>query len=129
MAQASVIDVGTEVMEASHVFEEADKILAIDAMKAGGLPGTIYSHTVFELEMPSLRSSVHQPGLIGVLRSLPPRRGREVKILGIEPAIITNGGDLSPVLREALPLAVRIAEEIVSCWISQGAGRGKYMVR
>ena len=41
------VEVGTAVLDALHLFEEAEMVIAIDAMKAGGAPGTIYSfHSV-----------------------------------------------------------------------------------
>lgn len=129
VAQAGVVTVGAEALEALHLFEQADKILVIDTMRAGGLPGTIYSHSVFELDMPCRRSSVHQSTLIDVLRSLPRRPGREVKILGVEPAVVAAGDELSPVLQEALPIVVRIAEEIILCWRTQASGLKKAAVR
>ena len=38
-----VADVGTAVLHAVHLLEWAEKVIAIDAVKAGGAPGTIYA--------------------------------------------------------------------------------------
>ena len=41
-----VAEVGTAVLDALHLLEWAEKILAIDAMQAGGNPGTLYAFGV-----------------------------------------------------------------------------------
>src|SRR5512139_3120116 len=64
---ALVVEVGTAVLDALHLLEWAEAILAIDAMRAGGSPGTIYPLRVEEIAEPGPMSSLHELSLLGAL--------------------------------------------------------------
>jgi hydrogenase maturation protease len=110
-------EVGTAVFDSLHLFEWADKILAIDAMAAGGTPGTVYEFRIPDVEEKGLLTSLHELSLLSALRFLPSKRTPEIKILGVEPANIAFGMSLSPPVEAALPELTRAAKEIVACWI------------
>ena len=110
-----VVEVGTAVLDALHLFEWADKILAIDAMEAGGFPGTIYSFGMGDVaEGPKV--SLHELSLRGALRFLPRSVNPEIAVLGVEPEIIDYDLNLSPSLQRALPRLLREAKEIIARW-------------
>src|SRR5512136_871134 len=71
---ALVVEVGTAVLDALHLFERGEAIVAIDAMRAGGFPGTIYSLGVKEIDEPGPKASLHELSLLGALRFLPDHR-------------------------------------------------------
>ena len=54
---AVVAEVGTAVLSALHLLEWADKILAIDAMQAGGAPGTVYAFGVDDVDRGGIKAS------------------------------------------------------------------------
>jgi len=110
------VEVGTAVFDGLHLFEKAHKILAIDAMQAGGSPGTIYSFGVSDVADHGPQSSLHELSLLAALRFLPKRPGPQISILGMEPESIDFGLDLSPALQVNLPKLVQAAVEIVARW-------------
>jgi hydrogenase maturation protease len=112
-----VVEVGTAVLDALHLFEKADRILAIDAMQAGGSAGTLYSLRVSDVEDRSPKASLHELSLLAALRFLASGKRAPVVILGVEPAIIDYGLDLSPEVQSALPVLIQSVREIVDAWL------------
>jgi len=110
-----VVEVGTAVLDALHLFEWADRILAIDAMRAGGSPGTLYSFGVSEVE-DRPQASLHELGLLSALRFLAEGKRPPVVILGVEPAVIDYGLDLSPEVQSALPGLTQSVRKMVDAW-------------
>jgi hydrogenase maturation protease len=102
------VEVGTAVLDALHLFEWADRIIGIDAMQAGGAPGTIYSFGVDDVDDQGAKGSLHEVGLIAGLRFL---KGRHpaISILAVEPETIDFGMELSAPVGEALPKLVETA--------------------
>lgn len=96
------VEVGTAVLDALHLFEWADRIIGIDAMEAGGRPGTIYSFGVDDVEGPGIQASLHEMGLIAGLRFM---KGPQPPIfmLAVEPETMEVGLELSEPVRAALP--------------------------
>lgn len=116
-----VADVGCAVLDALHLIEWADNILAIDAMQAGGEPGTIYSFTPGDVAEDAVQASLHELNLIAALRFVKRDTAPRIAILGVEPAVIGYSLDLSPEVQASLPRLVRAAVEIVDRWKSATA--------
>jgi hydrogenase maturation protease len=110
----TAVEVGTAVMDALHLVEWADKVLAIDAMQAGGPPGTVYAARICDLEVRPVRASLHELNLVAALHLL--RRRPEILILGVEPETIALGMVLSPRVAAAVPAVVRHVERASSDW-------------
>jgi len=110
------VEVGTAVLDALHLFEWADRILAIDAMQAGGSAGTLYSLRVSDVEDRGPRGSLHELNLLAALRFLPNGKRPEIVILGVEPGIIDQGINLSPEVAAALPVVIHSIREVVEYW-------------
>jgi hydrogenase maturation protease len=110
-----VAEVGPAVLDALHLFEWADRILAIDAMQADGAPGTVYAFRDEDVLDGGVRASLHETGLIAGLRFLRGRRP-EVAILGVEPETIDYGMELSPRVAAVLPRVVEAATTFVVRW-------------
>jgi hydrogenase maturation protease len=109
-------DVGTAVLDALHLFEWADKVLAIDAMQAGGEPGTIYMFGPDDVEESGVKASLHELSLVAALRFLPDGKRPQVTILGVEPEVMDYGLDLSESVQNTVPQLVKAAREIVEEW-------------
>jgi len=115
-AGACVAEVGTAVLHALHLLETADRILAIDAVQAGGPPGTVYVFRAGD-EKVQHRVSLHELSLMGALRFLGPAHPRpEIVILGVEPETIDYGLELTKEVAAALPQVLRVAKEIAEMW-------------
>src|SRR5512143_3495297 len=110
------VEVGTAVLDALHLVEWADRILAIDAMQAGGDPGTIYRFGVEDVADRATKASLHEVDLVAALRFLTGGHRPEIAVLGVEPETIDAGLDLSPSVQAALPRLVAAAKDIVARW-------------
>ena len=111
-----VAEVGTAVLDALHLFEWADRILAIDAMQAGGLSGTIYLLCGGSVAEQGFQTSLHELSLVSALKFISRELIPEITVLGIEPETIDYGLQLTPTLRAMLPKVVQEAKNIVSQW-------------
>ena len=110
------VEVGTAVLDALYLVEWADRILAIDAMQAGGDPGTIYRCGVADVADRALTASLHEVDFVTVLRFLTSGHRPEIAVLGVEPETIGAGLELSPSVQAALPQLVAAAQDIVTRW-------------
>jgi hydrogenase maturation protease len=113
---AVVAEVGTAVLSALHLLERAHKILAIDAMQAGGPPGTIYVFGVDDVDRGGIQASLHELNLLAALGFLKDKARPEIVILGVEPERIDYGLELTPAVAAALPRLVQAAREITTRW-------------
>jgi len=111
-----VAEIGTAVLDGWHLLEWADKILAIDAIQAGGIPGTVYSYCVTGTNRHEIPVSPHQFSLLSTLDLMSPLRKREVTILGVEPEIIDYGLDLSPAVKAAFPKIIAEVHTTLASW-------------
>ncbi len=111
------VEIGTAVLDSLSLFEWADKILAIDAMRAGGSAGTLYSFQVSKGEDRSPQGSLHALNLLAALRLLPDDKRHQLVILGVEPMVIEHGLNLSRKVQAALPVLIQSVREIVNYWL------------
>jgi hydrogenase maturation protease len=111
-----VAEIGTAVLDGWHLLEWAEKILAIDAMQAGGIPGTIYTYCATGVNRHETPGSSHEFNLLSALDLMSPVRIREVTILGVEPEIVDYGLDLSPALKAAFPKIIATVRTTLAAW-------------
>lgn len=104
-------EVGTQVLGALHLLEWADRVLALDALMAGGPPGTIYACRESDVAQEGVQASLHELGLRAALQFLPQERRPEVFILGLEPESLEMGLELSPPVQAALPRFLELARD------------------
>jgi hydrogenase maturation protease len=87
------------------------KMIIIDAAKAGGEPGAIYRFKPEDLaaEKPVL-ASAHQMGVVEnlAMMELAGNKPASVIIIGIEPAEIDWGMELSPTLQSRMPKLIEV---------------------
>ena len=114
-ANVEIIDGGIS----PHVIfdlEGVDKLIVIDAVRAGGDPGEVYRFELSDLAWEEKETtSLHEMGLGESLRlmGMLGNRPEEVVIIGVEPEEIDWGLGLSPKLEQRLPEVVRsVLEEI-----------------
>ena len=121
--EVEVVDGGTSP-DAFDSAEGADKLIIVDAACGGGEPGTIYRFAPDDVSgEPKFLASLHDLGLLDSLRMMeavgdPPR---DTVIIGVEPAEVDWGLELTPVLRGKLPDVVRRVVEEQAASDSQSA--------
>jgi hydrogenase maturation protease len=111
-----VVEVGTAVLDALHLFAWADRVLAVDALQAGGRPGEVYSFTAEDVADGGVQASLHELGLLAALRFLPEAERPALRLIGIEPAVIGYGLELTTAVQAALPTAVHHVCRLVDEW-------------
>jgi hydrogenase maturation protease len=106
----ALIDGGTSPDLVAYT-RAGDKIIIIDAAKGGGEPGAIYRFKPEDvLAEKQLLSSAHELGVIEALNlmTFTGNKPGDVVIIGVEPAVIDWGMELSAVLEKALPRLLKI---------------------
>ena len=93
-----------------YLVEGADKLVVVDAVRAGGEPGSIYRLTPEDIAArPEALMSIHQMGLLESLRTMRLGDGpKEVVIIGVEPKEMSWGLELSPELRKRLLEIIKV---------------------
>ncbi len=107
-ARVVLLDAGTDLMAAMMEFADAGHVILIDAIRAGGAPGTIYRLTLEELEGRAKAGasdlSAHGLGVVeavGLARAAGMRVPPTV-VFGVEPGEVAFGEGLSPPVEAAL---------------------------
>jgi hydrogenase maturation protease len=88
-----------------------DKLIIIDAAKAGGDPSAIYRFRPEDITAErGFLNSAHELGVIEALNlmAFTGNKPGDVVIIGIEPAEIAPGLELSAVLRQKMPDIIRV---------------------
>jgi hydrogenase maturation protease len=116
--EVELIDGGTATMDLLSLIHKAERIIIVDALKAGGAPGTLYRCLPEELEDNSERPiSLHQVGLLDVLGMARQLGGSPaVVIIGVEPKEISWGLELTEELRAAVPKIVEAVYSELRGW-------------
>jgi hydrogenase maturation protease len=109
-ADVRLIDGGTSPDLIAYT-RAGDKMVIVDAARAGGEPGTVYRFRPADLaEERAALASAHEMGVVENLRlmSLTGNEPRETVIIGIEPGETGWGTELSDGLRRNLPDIIRV---------------------
>ncbi len=99
-------EIGTSVLGSLDILENYAQIIAIDAVCADGPPGSVYYFDGGDALVPD-GHSLHDLGLPAAIQMLDPERRPRVLIVGIQPAQIDLGLELSSKLKKALPQIVQ----------------------
>ncbi len=108
------VDVGMAVLRALDLIEEAGAVVALAAVESGEPPGTVIRSEIGPEPPPSITPELHEVGLTGVLRLIPPDARPPIVVLGIEPALTGVGVDLSPPVAAALPALLEAARREIA---------------
>ena len=106
-SNVDIIDCGCDLLNLVFYLNESQKIIIIDAVRAGGKPGEIYRLDYNELKTRGAeRQSSHQVGAIdalGLLKQIYPElAGCEIIIIGIEPEAMELSICLSEKVRKSI---------------------------
>jgi hydrogenase maturation protease len=108
-----LLDIGTSTLDLVSHLEGVKKLIAIDALKAGGPPGTIYRFTPEDL-LPKEGGpiSLHEIGLLESL-DMAKKKGREIKtvIIGVEPKVLDWGVELSEEVKKKIPAIIEAVQK------------------
>jgi hydrogenase maturation protease len=113
------VDGGTLGLELVSYLEDADRLLVLDAALTESPAGTLLR--MEHDEVPAffgMRSSPHEVGLPDLL-AVTKLRGTEppeIVVLGMQPAVIELGWDLSPEVEARLGTLVEAAEDQLRAW-------------
>ncbi len=106
-----LFDAGTSAVDLMDIFADRKKLIAIDAVRGGQAPGTLYRFSPSDIEAQQLpMNSLHQVGLLETLSlgELIDCRPEESVIIGAQPLDTGLGIGLSEEIRAAVPQAVRL---------------------
>lgn len=105
--QVELVDAGTHSYDLLDYLYEADFCIVVDAMHAGGKPGTVYRAPLEELGMtpnPNIQS-LHEISFAEAIYMLQLEGyNPEILVYGVEPHTVDLGLELTPVVAEQLPL-------------------------
>ena len=105
----TIIDGGTSSNILPHL-EPADRLIIIDAVQAGGRPGTVYRFLPEDLAAePEKLISLHEAGVMSglMMMRLTGTEPGEIIILGIQPREIDWGTELTTELQKKIPVIVK----------------------
>ena len=117
--QIELLDGGTIGIDLLYFVEGADKLLVLDAVSGGKLPGSVY---VFEHDEVKKyfrnKVSMHDIGFqeVMALLELKGKELREIVVMGIEPKVIDIGAELSPEVESAMPDLIDKALSRLESW-------------
>lgn len=108
-----LIDGGTCILDLLDVFVKNKKVIVLDSIKGGHMPGTIYKLTPQELgTYIKSTTSLHDVQILDILRDVELLGANpEVIIIGIEPEEITFDLELSTIIKESIPKITDIVKE------------------
>jgi hydrogenase maturation protease len=107
LPDVKIMDGGT-CPDVLQLLEDVDKLVIVDAVRGGGMPGQIYRFRPEDvtLEQKPLLS-LHDMSLIDSLKLMQLRHNvGDAVIIGVEPKEINCGLELSPELQERIPQVI-----------------------
>lgn len=121
----TVLDIGTAVLDALPAIEEADRIILIDAVKAGMEPGSVYRMPFDAFLRPECIASMHGFDLSRVLALAERHDVPEVTVIGVEPETIAWSLDLSAAVASALRVVLELLREEIHAPARAAPGRNR----
>jgi hydrogenase maturation protease len=101
-------DAGLAVSDVLGLMDPADPLIVVDAVRAGGEPGTLYEAeidvTAEDEAAAGAMFSLHEVSAMPALQleAVTGRVFEDVTVIGVEPAVVQWGDGLSPTVAEAL---------------------------
>ncbi len=114
-----VLDGGTLGMELLRFIKGADRLLIIDAVNGGGVPGTFYQFANEEVKAYfKHKVSMHELGIQDVLAALEllEQPVKEVVVLGVQPAVIDVGLEVSETVQPGVEKACIKSLDVLGSW-------------
>ena len=118
--EVEIVDVGTPGLDLMPWLFDADRVVIVDTVKSDAAPGTIclYDKAAILKYAPAVRVGPHDPGVKDALHAVEfaGRAPREVRLIGVVPASVGMGTQLSPAVANAVPRAIdEIVRTLVRC--------------
>jgi len=108
----TVVDIGTPGLDLMPWFTDAERLVLVDTVKSDCAPGTLKVYDQNELlrYAPAARVGPHEPGVKEALLTLElaGRAPREVVLIGVVPQHVGLSLDLTPVVRDMVPVAADV---------------------
>lgn len=117
-----LVDGGTAGLALLPAISGARALVVIDAVDVGAEPGTLHVLTGSDLYATLVRLSVHQIGTSDLLAAarLAGVLPEHVVLVGVQPATVAAGVDLSPVVAAALPAVVDTVRDWCHRYVREG---------
>ena len=112
-----VLDGGTAGLDLVDFISGYKKLIVIDAVNAGGEPGTIYRLTEENLNIgPKAIMSFHEIDFLDAIHmsEVTGNKPEEIVVVGVEPKDMSDGVELSPEIKERIPRIIEIVMEEVN---------------
>ncbi len=110
LAGAEILEVGTAILDALPELEAAERIIVMDAVCAGNVPGTVYRIPISCCAENRCIASMHGLSMVRILTLY----GKQVPagvVIGVEPDHIGWSMSLSPQVEKALPKLLEVVRE------------------
>ena len=119
----NIIDCGCDLLTLMAYINEPERILIIDAIRAGGEPGEIYSFDYSRLTTARVEMcSAHQVKTVDALRLIklvcPALAGSEIAVIGVEPKAMELSSNLSKEVSESIAGVMRFILKEISLLFS-----------
>ncbi len=105
-----ILEVGTAFLEALPEIERADRIIIVDAMQADHAPGTVYRVPFEDCVKPECIASLHGFDLSRVIYLAGRETAPEAVVIGVEPARIEWGTELSQEIQAMVPALIEVVK-------------------
>lgn len=110
-AGTELLDAGTAVLDAAEAIEQAERIIVVDAMKAGCGPGTVYRVPLCDCAAAPTIASLHGFDLGRVMALTGRATLPDTVVIGVEPQNFDWSMALSAPVQRALPAVIEAVEE------------------
>lgn len=104
--EVELLDAGIAFTDALAHMEGVSRLIIIDAVKGGQAPGTVYRIQVKRHLDRACRTAIHGLSIIDMMELYQGSLPDGVTILGIEPAVIDWGLEISETVSQSMPLLI-----------------------
>jgi len=108
--ELEIVD-GATSPDATLAFQDADKLIVVDAVQAGDEPGAIYRFCPHDINLDdNSMTSVHQISLLDNLRLMEifGQKYQDIVIIGVQPKETDWGIELSTELQQRMPRIIEV---------------------
>lgn len=119
-SSVELVEGGTKGLELVAYVSGASRLLVLDAVDVGALPGTVLRLRQEDLRRLPGNGSVHELALADILNALRmlAEEPQETVLLGVQPATTELGTALSTCVEAAVPRLIEAAIEELTQWVS-----------
>jgi hydrogenase maturation protease len=123
--KALCLEGGTALWRVLPRAEDCTELVVIDALDAGKEPGTICCYEVCRTRLGRGETSLHRVSLETALahEEMMGNTFRSVMVVGMEPADVSSGTELSPVCEERLKDLLDVVGQLIDGCLEQAGNR------